>query len=341
MRIHEWKEKKREKQSQDLSISAKDVKESLIDASAVDPALLEILAEAEKLQRQAEKTEKMARRKVNRRNKFNKWGELEEGNENENQDENGILDLSEDDGNVDTTVHESESTGGGVTQVGGLNELGMPNNPLGEVWEDANPSSLYKTKQETARVLDVAEKTATVSMHVSGLGLRAFHFNTVFDKPAQQGSIYAHAVQGSVAAVLNGYNSSILCYGQTGSGKTHTFFGPEGIEHELERTYCLPGNQEQEQNQGQNRGQGQPISESTSTSTTTNIYKSLKGAESLPPNAGLAVRAVVELLQAKEQMAKQGINMGVSLQYVNMEIWVMLYVVCLYLEDCYSILLLS
>ena len=41
--------------------------------------------------------------------------------------------------------------------------------------------------------------------------------------------MYETFAQERVAAVLDGYNSTVLAYGQTGSGKTHTMFGPDEV----------------------------------------------------------------------------------------------------------------
>ncbi len=150
------------------------VKESLIDASAVNPALLEILAEAEKLQRQAEKTEKAARNRLRRR-VFNKWGEEAQDRDwNEEEEEEGepdqVLDIAITNA-TDNAVNDNASTIGNTTNTGvGLGLGGPTNNEM---------DLTHRTKAEAARILDVSESSATVSMHVTGLGVRAFHFTKV------------------------------------------------------------------------------------------------------------------------------------------------------------------
>ncbi len=135
----------------------------------------------------------------------------------------------------------------------------------------------------------------------------------MFDSPAEQPAIYQHAVQNTVSAVLNGYNSSILCYGQTGSGKTHTYFGPEGIEHNLQRTYC-PSDPTDINTKGNSSNQEWTEHDGTSGTNGAASSQAEDDYPTLPPSSGLVVRACVELLAARTQMARRGINMSVSLQ---------------------------
>ena len=54
----------------------------------------------------------------------------------------------------------------------------------------------------------------------------SFAFDAVFGPDADQQAVFDGARVGDmVAAVLDGYNATVLAYGQTGSGKTHTMEG--------------------------------------------------------------------------------------------------------------------
>ena len=71
-------------------------------------------------------------------------------------------------------------------------------------------------KKDVVRIVDVNEEKAAVSLHVPGLGVRPFLFNSVFDGSSSQDKVYQNTLLDTVSAVLNGYNACILCYGQTG-----------------------------------------------------------------------------------------------------------------------------
>jgi hypothetical protein len=79
-----------------------------------------------------------------------------------------------------------------------------------------------------AKVLQVNEKHSFVSMHMSGVGIKPFHFSKAHDGESSQSRVYENSVRDSVVASVNGFNTTVLCYGQTGAGKTYTFFGPDG-----------------------------------------------------------------------------------------------------------------
>ena len=52
-----------------------------------------------------------------------------------------------------------------------------------------------------------------------------YTFDRVFPLVTGQHEVYTQSMQGTVEAVLRGYNATVLAYGQTGSGKTHTMVG--------------------------------------------------------------------------------------------------------------------
>ena len=114
---------------------------------------------------------------------------------------------------------------------------------------------------------------------VPGVGVRPFHFATVFDKHSQQEHLYNTFARGAVLCALNGVNACVLAYGQTGSGKTFSLFGPPGWLTEL-----------------QHGGAGGGV----------------KACH------GIVVRAVSELLEAAAKMRREGTALvSVSAQYVQ------------------------
>ena len=56
-----------------------------------------------------------------------------------------------------------------------------------------------------------------------------FSLDWFFTDVEPQESVYDIAARDRVAAVLSGFNSTIMAYGQTGSGKTHTMMGPDEV----------------------------------------------------------------------------------------------------------------
>ena len=58
-----------------------------------------------------------------------------------------------------------------------------------------------------------------------------FSLDWIFSETEDQETLYNIAARDRVAAVLGGYNSTILAYGQTGSGKTHTMVRDPAYAH--------------------------------------------------------------------------------------------------------------
>ena len=59
-----------------------------------------------------------------------------------------------------------------------------------------------------------------------------YTFDRVFPLHTPQEEVFGLTMQDTLAAVLRGYNATVLAYGQTGSGKTHTMLGGGGREAE-------------------------------------------------------------------------------------------------------------
>jgi len=62
---------------------------------------------------------------------------------------------------------------------------------------------------------------------------QTYSFDTVFDKDANQETVYNTVGNAMVQDVLKGYNGTILAYGPTGSGKTYTMFGEDVYDQGL------------------------------------------------------------------------------------------------------------
>lgn len=132
---------------------------------------------------------------------------------------------------------------------------------------------------ETTRVLQINAPGKFVALNVSGAGLKRFHYNEVFDGSSSQEQLYQFTAHNSVQSVLNGYNTCVLVYGQTGSGKTHTMFGPD---HLLE--------------------------------TSAPVYRKKRR---LPEDSGIVTRSFVELLEARDRLSKQGTELSISTQFIE------------------------
>lgn len=116
-----------------------------------------------------------------------------------------------------------------------------------------------------------------VAMFQPGAGVRPFIFARVFGGEDSQAALYEHGTRGAVVAALNGFNACVMCYGQTSSGKTHTMFGPPGA---LGKT-------------------GEDV------------------AAVEAPSAGVVLRAVAELLEARKLLELRGVKFVISAQYVQ------------------------
>jgi len=282
-RINEWKAEKERKATEALAVDIKTVKSSLIDGSTVDPELLDILQEAEKMSMLADKTERLARqrKKLHRDNGEDATGDGDGGGEEEGG-------------------QESSTASPGQINDENENTTNQQTNHLSSMHDSSSNNSVsekagWRKTQEAPRVLDVSEAKAEISMHVTGVGVRSFNFSHVFDGPSTQEQMYVTAIKPTIGHVLNGFNSSILCYGQTGSGKTHTFFGPSST---------LDFNAED-------------IHEYMQCSRLTGGWLNSVSHANLPASVGLSVRACIELLLSKKHHEAHGVTISISLQYIE------------------------
>lgn len=152
-----------------------------------------------------------------------------------------------------------------------------------------SPAQKYSSDNETStrrwlklveapRIVDINAAKACVTMHVGGAGVKPFNFNHVFDASATQIAVYNNMSRNLVHSALNGTNACIMCYGQTGSGKTHAMFGVNSFS-----------------------------------SIPTDLLSRGKEATS----HGIVIRSFVELLEAQAYFASRGIDLNITVQYVE------------------------
>ncbi|KAL9597025.1 MAG: hypothetical protein Q9219_005400 [cf. Caloplaca sp. 3 TL-2023] len=71
----------------------------------------------------------------------------------------------------------------------------------------------------------VKGKNVELSMGLSALSNKTYHFDKVFSPAADQAMIFEDVVTPLLDEMLQGYNCTIFAYGQTGTGKTYTMSG--------------------------------------------------------------------------------------------------------------------
>ena len=64
-----------------------------------------------------------------------------------------------------------------------------------------------------------------VKVNLDAYDSKLYQFDAVFPPTTQQPELF-DAVEGTIDAVMGGFNATILAYGQTSAGKTHTMEGP-------------------------------------------------------------------------------------------------------------------
>ena len=277
--IETWKLTKQANTLEQLSISDTQVKANLIDSKPdIDPELLNALLEAEQMMNLADKTKIMSNRK-----RHTSFGDMS-FDMDAAVDEALKTDAENNNENIDqNSINENMNSNDSniIVDENDSEDVLLSNLKHGSLESDG----LSKVK-EGARVLDVNEDKSAVSMHVPGIGVRSFDFTNVFDGHTSQSNLYEKGVRQSITHLLNGFNACALCYGQTGSGKTHTFFGPTDILTEVNDVY--------------NDKQG--------------IFES---SIDLPRDSGMALRAGLDLLLAKERMSRRDIEMTITIQYIE------------------------
>jgi hypothetical protein len=226
--IHEWRQKKSE--GNDVRVELGEVR-SLINEAAIDPELLEALVEAERLEDVARRAEVDARTHLPHH--FNEEENAAQNHEHQEINHNEA---------VPEVADVPGANAGMEGHLGGNGAALAINRNTGASTAVDDPILNGRPKNgESARVIDVNEKTAAVSMHIPGAGVRPFYYSTVFDGKCGQRTVYDGTARDSIGAALNGYNACILCYGQTGSGKTFTSFGPDGaLDYDITSVDNLP-----------------------------------------------------------------------------------------------------
>eukprot|EP00607_Mallomonas_marina_P010567 CAMPEP_0182422368 /NCGR_PEP_ID=MMETSP1167-20130531/8037_1 /TAXON_ID=2988 /ORGANISM="Mallomonas Sp, Strain CCMP3275" /LENGTH=647 /DNA_ID=CAMNT_0024600377 /DNA_START=372 /DNA_END=2315 /DNA_ORIENTATION=+ len=283
--IMDWRRVKL--RNKDVSLSVDDVK-SLLDDAAVDPAVLQALVEADRLGHVAKRAQLDARGMpgpafdlgIDER----QLAALTAGPE---EDEVLPLPPEFDTENVNPLL-SGKSNRSDLIEEGEDGDLGR-SKPLMNEDEDDDINVRWRRGDEHSipRLLDVNREGSCVSMSCPGAGVRPFNFFGVFPGDSSQKQVYEAGPKDLVSAVLNGFNSCLMCYGQTGSGKTHTMFGPEGAleTHQWHLHHSL--------------------------------MSSKDPTRGITDASGLVVRACAELLKGKSQLGEKGVRVNLSAQFVE------------------------
>lgn len=217
-RIAQFREERRRKAldgHQEQKLGEEEVQELVRSlGGGLDPAVVEMLLEAEQLKQAGQREMHKARRKRQPEAPASEQDASDEEGEGDGED-----------------AGEAEAEGAAAWWENRPQERGRGAMPAAasraqvHAGADAREQELGEApKREGPRLLAVTPPTR-VAMYQPGAGIRPFVFQRVLDETASQEMVYASSVRSSVCAALNGYNSCFFVYGQTGSGKTHTMFG--------------------------------------------------------------------------------------------------------------------
>eukprot|EP01042_Synura_sphagnicola_P003349 gene3349-4148_t len=295
-RIREWRIKKAK--GPDISLSVNDVSRA-VEVDSVNPDLLEALAEMERLTLAADRVESEAFPHSSSSNNtdilHNSFvfpvlgGDSEvlplppgfstDPNKLRLTKDRNVGENENDDENRTESAHNARK---GVDEEDGEGECAGPR------WRKPNATA------ESSKVVEVSNRKAQVTMCSPGVGIRHFNYSKVFEASGSQDEVYGHGARDLVTSVVNGFNACFLCYGQTGSGKTHTMFGPPGA---LEQYYAALTDA--------------PVASGQNGPADIDLMSGL------PPSAGLVVRALAELLEARSLLSRSGCTVSLALQFIE------------------------
>lgn len=276
-RIEEWRAGLPESR-RDVGVGMSSEVLTKLGGEALTPALMTALLEAEAL---SLATKRASAERVRRR-RFRVAGV------------GGVLPLDEvgdvGEEDLDLWAHgedDADPSGGGGSAGAGAGAGGDPGGPWrtegsGGPGPREAPDPLDVADKENGRTKETARVLATqdsrVLTFIPGAGVRPFVFTRVFDGVSGQRDVFEETARRSVIDVLNGFSAVTLAYGQTGSGKTHTMFGPDGSLEAL---------------RGRVWDERDPVC----------------------ANAGVAVRAIAELLTAR--LANPEVKVTFRLKYLE------------------------
>ena len=327
-RIAAWRAERTAKGLGDVSVTVAETQSLVDEGAAMDPALLELAQEVERMAFAAEQAKRestlVSSRLVRARARAGA-GENEADDEGEQplgpettEGQKCLADSSDspplDDSNAQPSILDVIRSLGGARAAAAQDDTG-----------------LFSNRAEKPRVLEINTSQKVVSVCEPGAGVRPYHFGQVYDGRSSQAAVFEETGRAAVHASLNGINSTLLCYGQTGkcvvlccvvlccvvlccvvlcrhfltislhtsppfflslspslplslssdllsgSGKTFTFFGPEGA---LDKDWGT-------------------------------------SPQSLPADAGLLARSLVEVLSAIEPLSRRGVRLSLSAQYIE------------------------
>jgi hypothetical protein len=222
-KINSWKNKKAE---EDIALGTKEINQ-LIDDITVDPELMDVLLDAERI-RYASQRAILESSNKDKAHTDGSTANLSDGLENSDNMLNNVVDeapeVNDEIINSTNAIHVKDDHFmlKSINQNDpNIEELGFKSKKVGE---------------NSARILDFSKTKSSVTMSIPGSGVRPFYFTEVHDGDSTQQGVYSGSVRSIVSSCLNGFNVCMLCYGQTGSGKTYSMFGPgETFTEELNK----------------------------------------------------------------------------------------------------------
>ena len=190
------------KQQFDVSVGRDELK-PLVEDNEVDADLLEALLEVERMNT-------MARRAASEAAKDETSDDLA-GHEDGVAAGPEVPEAGQDDAAADPAAAVAEE----ILQANILEAQVMAANTASVQTAEGHYNPISR-KVERAGIVEVNDRSACVTMHVPGAGVKPFHYSAVHKGDATQQQVYEKSAQGAVAAALNGFNACIMCYGQTG-----------------------------------------------------------------------------------------------------------------------------
>jgi len=173
----------------------------------VDPELVEMVLEAERLKAAGRSELQKATRRTFR-----------------HQGESGNADEEREEQERDTAADEQANAAASGDNLRDMPLAGARDLNVAPTVETEEEELGEAPRRDGPKLLAVSPPTR-IAMFQPGVGVRPFVFKRVFDDGAEQQEVYNQACRNSICSALNGFNACLLCYGQTGSGKTHTMFG--------------------------------------------------------------------------------------------------------------------
>lgn len=214
-RIAAWRAERSAKGLGDVSVTVAETQSLVDEGAAMDPALLELAQEVERLALAAEQAKRESALVSARLARAGARagagaGENEGGDEGEQpsgpettEGKSSLADISDtlplDDSDAQPSILDVIRSLGGARAAAAQDDTG-----------------LFSNRAEKPRVLEINTSQRVVSVCEPGAGVRPYRFGQVYDGRSSQAAVFEETGRAAVHASLNGINSTLLCYGQTG-----------------------------------------------------------------------------------------------------------------------------